>query len=127
MDANVYEMLERSAYRSKRNQIIRKRLVRRRLFLLTLTIVLVLVLSLSYKAILSEANTGDTPEYFKYYTSIEVHYGDSLWSIAEEHLGCKYASATDYIDEVMQINHLKDDTLIAGQYLIIPYYSTVLQ
>ncbi|HKM33288.1 MAG TPA: LysM peptidoglycan-binding domain-containing protein [Lachnospiraceae bacterium] len=124
MDACVYESLDRSAYRSRRNKIKRMRLIRRRFILLSLTIILVLVLSISYHAILSEANTGDEETNYKYYTSVEVNYGESLWSIAEAHIGSEYASAKDYIHEVMEINHLEDEYVSAGQYLVIPYYST---
>lgn len=124
MDACVYDALERSAYRSRRNRIRRMRVIRRRLLMVILTIILVLILSLSYHAILSEANTGDKEIKYKYYTSIEIQYGESLWSIAEEHKGDDYASVNDYIHEVMKINHLKDDNVSAGQYLVIPYFST---
>lgn len=124
MDASIYESLDRSVYRSRRNKIRRVKLIRRRFILLFLTIILVLILSLSYRAILSEANTGDETIHYKYYTSIEVNYGESLWSIAEAHLGSEYASVDDYIHEVMKINHLKDEYVSAGQYLVIPYYST---
>lgn len=123
MNSSVYESLDRNAYRRRRNKIRRMRLIRRRCILLAFTVVLVLVLSLSYHAISSEANTGEESK-FKYYTSIEVKYGDTLWSIAEDYLGSEYTSAKDYIHEVMEINHLKDEFVSAGQYLVIPYYST---
>lgn len=124
MSTSVYESLERSAYRSRCNRQRRLRLVRRRVFLLLLGIVLVIGLSISYKAFLSEANTGEKETNYKYYTSVEVSYGDSLWSIAENYLCDEYSSENDYIHEVMEINHLEDDQVSAGQMLVIPYYST---
>ena len=48
----------------------------------------------------------------KYYTSIEVQSGDTLWSNA-------------YIDEVCSINKISQNEIHAGQYLTIPYYSSI--
>ena len=61
---------------------------------------------------------------YKYYTSISIQDGDSLWSIAEEHRTPEYATIYDYINEVMEINHLGSDRLQAGRQLCIPYYSS---
>ncbi|MGN1146832.1 MAG: LysM peptidoglycan-binding domain-containing protein [Lachnospiraceae bacterium] len=124
MDAGAYEALIRSEYRRQRNRARRIKQLRRQCILVAITVVLVVVLAFSYHAILSKASSGTDDVSFKYYTSIEVAYGESLWTIAEEYAGDKYASAQDYIHEVMEINHLQDETLIAGQYLVVPYYST---
>ena len=60
----------------------------------------------------------------KYYTSVTVHPGDSLWSIAEEYYVLGYDTPSDYIKEVMHINHIKDENeIISGSSLVIPYYS----
>ena len=123
MDARVYESVIRSEYRRRRNRARRIKQMRRQVLLVVITIVLVTVLAVSYHAILSEATTETGASSYKYYTSIEISHGDTLWAIAEEYAGEEYASNQDYIDEVMQINHLKDDTLIAGNHLIVPYYS----
>lgn len=61
---------------------------------------------------------------YKYYTSVEVQAGDSLWSIAQEYADIDaYHSYRDYISEVKQINHLTGEDIHAGQYLTVPYYS----
>ena len=68
---------------------------------------------------------GNRPEpRYKYYTSIQIAYGDSLWSIAEEYRTAEYADIYSYIEEVMEINHLSSDRLQAGDKLCIPYYSS---
>ena len=65
----------------------------------------------------------DHPEY-KYYMSYELEYGDSLWSVAEEHMDAHYPSIEDYMEEICIINSIHmDSPLIAGTNLIIPYYS----
>ena len=61
---------------------------------------------------------------YKYYTSIQIHSGDSLWSIAETYMTGEYQNIYDYIDEVREINHLSGDYLQAGSKLCVPYYSS---
>ena len=123
MENRVYEAVLYSEYRSRRRKEKRIKQLRRRIFMFVLTVVLVLTMTISYGAILSEATTKDDVVYYKYYTSIEVQYGDSLWSIADEYASEQYASRKEYINEVKEINHLKEEALVAGQYLVIPYYS----
>ena len=127
MDRRVYEAVLNREYRSRRYHERRVRQLRRRGFMLVLTILLVLALAISYHAILSEATSGTEDITYKYYTSIEVKYGESLWTIAEEYAGEEYDSINDYIYEVMKINHLKEENISAGQFLIIPYYSAVFK
>ncbi len=123
MDERVYEAFLNSEYRKQKNKMKRLRHFRRQCFLVLLTVLLILFLTVSYHAILSKATTGENVSY-KYYTSIEIAYGESLWSIADKYAGEEYASAEDYVHEVMKINHLQEEVPIAGQYLVVPYYST---
>ena len=74
------------------------------------------------------SNAKQDHNMYKYYTSVQVEDGDSLWSIAEEYSDVDaYASYSDYIDEVKQINHISGDDIHAGEYLTIPYYSAQVQ
>ncbi len=68
-------------------------------------------------------NRTDGPVPVKYYTSIEVKSGDTLYSIANTYMSAGYSSADEYINEVMNMNHLSSTTIKAGEYLAIPYYS----
>ena len=61
----------------------------------------------------------------KQFTSIQVKKGDSLWSIAKEHMGEEYDTIDDYIDEVCETNHIYDGQITDGMYLVIPYYTAV--
>lgn len=58
----------------------------------------------------------------KYYTSVLVNYGDTLSAIAHEHMCSQYDSLDSLIGEIKFMNHLTDDTIRAGGYLIVPYY-----
>ena len=52
----------------------------------------------------------------RYYTSVEVSPGDSLWSIAERYLDDHYKDHQKYISEVVSINHLEDDSITSVSY-----------
>lgn len=58
----------------------------------------------------------------KYYKSIQLQAGDTLWDIAKEHMNQEYDSIFEYIDEVKEINNLDDDEIHEGQYLTIAYF-----
>ena len=59
---------------------------------------------------------------YKYYTSIMVESGDTLWSIALENMTPEYERIEEYINEVRRLNHLCGDNICAGEYLILPRY-----
>lgn len=81
---------------------------------------MVLICAISYNSISSNANDG-----FKYYTSVIVEAGESLWDIADDYMDEHYDSRNSYIAEVRRINHLDENgTVTAGQTLIVPYYSS---
>ena len=90
----------------------------------TVTIVstAVLIAGIILSGIGSEAKE-EFPMY-KYYTVIEVKPGDTLTSIAKEHL-TGYSSVSEYVEEVRFANQLANaDCIRSGQKLFIPYYST---
>lgn len=60
---------------------------------------------------------------FKYYTSVEVKNGDTLWDIASTHITEEYGSLQEYVMEVKALNGLQNDSIRSGQSLVIPYYS----
>lgn len=67
---------------------------------------------------------GNEHSYYKYYTSVTIMPGDSLYSLADTHMDKNFKSAEYFIEEVKIVNGLDDDSLTAGMNLIIPYYST---
>ena len=80
---------------------------------------MIIICAASYNVLDSHANDG-----FKYYTSVTVEVGDSLWQIAGDYIDSHYDSRESYIAEVRSINHLADnDNIYAGQILIVPYFS----
>lgn len=55
-------------------------------------------------------------------TSICIQDGDSLWSIAETYYTEECGDFREYISEIRRTNHLPNDDLTAGSYLLVPYY-----
>lgn len=59
----------------------------------------------------------------KYYTSVRVECGDTLWAIAGEYITDDYIDMNDFLNEICMINHISEDEIHAGQYIIVPYYT----
>ena len=70
-----------------------------------------------------EERVGNERGTFKYYKSVIIEKGDTLWSIALQNIESDADDVHAYIKEVKKMNGLRDDTITAGMYLIIPCYS----
>ena len=75
--------------------------------------------------VMAESNSNTASIQRKYYKSIEIEAGDTLWDIAKEYRESHYDAIYEYINEVMDINGLDSDEIHAGQYLTIPYYDSI--
>lgn len=106
------------------NRIRRQRELRKNVFLFIVSVAAALSISLLACSFLSNAKDYAAPTEYKYYASIPVASGDTLWSIAQSHMGTHYESVEDYVSELKIINSLKEEKITTGMYLIIPYYST---
>lgn len=73
----------------------------------------------------SQAEEQKSSPYHKYYTSIQIQDGDSLWSIAETYRTHSGKSAAEYVRDLKEMNSLSGDTIHAGHYLTIYYYDSV--
>lgn len=114
-----------SERRIRNNRIRRRRELRRHFLIFILTLILSVGISVTFFSFRTKAQSSDEEIQYKYYKSIVVESGDTLWNLAEEYGVLKhYGSHQEYIDEVMQMNGLSDDKITAGQYIIIPYYSS---
>ena len=59
------------------------------------------------------------------YESVQIHEGDSLWSIAEQY-AVEEQDIRSYIQDICSLNDLSsDETIYAGQYLILPITRTM--
>lgn len=114
----------RSERRIRNNKIRRQKEMRKNFLLVVLTICLVFTFSFSLNSFLSNAKAESSQVAYKYYKSITISNGETLWSIAKDNMDNEhYASINDYIKEVKKVNSLSSDSISYGANIIVPYYS----
>lgn len=59
----------------------------------------------------------------KYYTSITIEEGETLWTIADRYSAGAGMDTSEYLRELKAMNNLTDDTIYAGCHLTVAYYS----
>lgn len=119
----VYDMTDREL-RAYKRRLRRQREIRRKIMTIVMTLSLILVCAISFHTLQTNASAGNDQLNFKYYANITVQYGETLWDIADAYIDYdEYKDKNAYIAEVQSINHLNEDVIIAGQHLIVPYYS----
>lgn len=107
------------------NRIRRKRRLHRRVLIIAITLCLSFGAGIVGTCFLSRAQAAGQPAAsYKYFTSIIVNPGDTLTTIAGQYADSHYESVEAYIEEVRMTNHLRDEDIRAGEYLIVPYYSS---
>lgn len=105
--------------RSRREVVVRNQKIALVVVFLLLTGI---VTGIIFGSVRANAAQAQTP--CKYYTSVCLEEGDTLWGLADRYMTEEYSGYSEYIEEVCSINHLfPDDTIHAGQYLTVPYYS----
>ena len=73
------------------------------------------------------ASAREKARIHKYYTSIQLRQGDSLWELAGEYASTDQ-SEQEFIDEVCEVNGISESNILhSGQYLVVRYYSDVEQ
>ncbi len=113
----------KSEQRIRNNRIRRRRELQRKKRAAVLVLFMTVLFSSSFFSIRIRAEGNRPVDLTKYYTSIQVKSGDTLWDYACQYGNRQYyKNNREYVEEVMAINFLKDDTITAGQYLILPYY-----
>lgn len=85
-----------------------------------ITVCLVGFISLGFG---SRAKAESNVKYDKCFKSICVAYNEDLEDIAEQNMNDNfYKSTSEYIDEVMNINHLDNADVRPGNYIVVPYF-----
>lgn len=115
----IFGKIRGAGQRSSRRVNVRKE------FMIAIVILTVLFLA-AVCFLLSECmNTkaASAVHSYKYYTTIQVQKGDTLWKIAKTYITDDYTDLNAYINEVREINQLTNDQIRYGQYITIPYYS----
>ena len=98
-----------------------ERIVRNRKIMLLAAIIASLLFGFIFFSNRAAAETNRQD--YTYYTSYEIQPGDTLWSIADQFMGPDYTDKQDFISNIKSMNHLLDDDITAGNYLVIEYSS----
>lgn len=105
---------------SRREAVVRRQ---RGIVALTLFVIIVVGILLGTTINVLASSEKDISSYNKYYTSIQVESGDTLWTIADEYIDGFDIDKADYIQEICEINEISKDSIHAGDYIVVPYYS----
>lgn len=114
------------ATRALNNRLRRQKRVRRNFtMLIAFLLIVIAAISILFMSFSTQANDFEHQPSYKYYKSIEVSKGDTLWSIANDNIDSEhYKNTYEYINEVKKMNSLTSDKIVSGSYIIIPYYSS---
>lgn len=116
-----YQMSER---RIRNNKLRRRRQLRRHIAVCLMTLFLAAGFSVLFFGFKSKAQSIPEEVSYKYYKSVTIKSGDTIWDYAEHFADAGYYdSYNSYIEEVRKINALQDDSIQIGQHIILPYYS----
>lgn len=119
-----------------RNRIIRKKVKRkirgkaRKYLLILMALFVTAALNAAADGIPAKAQDCHDPvpkgynelAQYRYYKSILIEPGDTLWEIALEFKDARCSSTQEYVDELMEINGLTSDRIHAGRFLTVSYY-----
>lgn len=107
-----------------RNRQKRKRQVRYHTITLILSLFILITISFLFASFSTEANDLEHQPFYKYYKSVEITKGDTLWSIANDNFDSEhYKDLHEYVTEVKKLNTLSSDDIVAGNFVIVPYYA----
>lgn len=56
------------------------------------------------------------------FASVKICSGESLWEISSRFYSDEYKNMHLYVKRIMKLNHMSDEDVCSGAYLIIPYY-----
>ena len=116
----VFVFTMEGVYMKNRRDVVRLQ----KLALLLLGMAVIIIIScFLFSSIKTQAAPAEIT--YKYYTSVEIQSGDTLWTIAQDYYTEEYTDLNEYIYEVCELNHISSDEIHAGQYITVPYYATV--
>ena len=111
----------------KANETLRKReaVVRRQRSIIAIVIIALISIGILLGTSINvlASSKEDPAAYNKYYKSVQVEYGDTLWTIADEYIQDLNIDKTEYIAEICALNHIEADDIVAGEYIVVSYYS----
>ncbi len=125
-NASIYNNLE--SFDPSRIRLINSRKKRERqlhrritIFVVMTSVILFLGIFLSFSFLSDAKGTGTNKD--RYFTTVTITAGDTLWSIAEEHMDPHYNSVAALVGDIAKINRIPvDSKLTPGGNLFVPYF-----
>lgn len=71
----------------------------------------------------ARAEEQDAQGLNRYYTSVQLRQGDSLWELAEQYCEGSPYSRSEYVEELKRMNGLKSEQIHSGEYLTVVYFA----
>ena len=109
----------------KRAKLKRRRIqevARNKMILFTAIAMIVVIGSIGCKSFFASAHAGtNEPIQYKYYKSIVIEDGDTLWNIAREYASSQMTTK-ECVQEMKELNQLSSETIQEGRHLVVPYY-----
>ena len=91
------------------------------MMVLTVLLILIVLGGFRVNALASSASDQGTREYI----SVQIHAGDTLWSIAEEYCGSTDArDIRKYVGELKSMNHILNDAALKPGAYVMAYTVT---
>ena len=102
------------------------RVRRIRFFTIVFAFLFLFISVIGANAIIADAGQGFEKAYEKQYMVIEIAKGDTVWSIATNHMTPGYETVSELVTEIGFINNLDDTYSVqSGKILMIPYYAEI--
>ena len=101
------------SYQERRKEIFRRQRARQRretimkLVMGFLSLIVIVSLTIGVFSVQGKAQSKKGQQY-KYYTSVQIKYGDTLWSLADQYADDEHYDHFSYVAEVKSINHIHD-------------------
>ena len=94
-------------------------------YLIALVMVVMIMSCFFGKTLVMANEESDDTVYNRYYTTIEVEKGDTLWSIAKTYYHHSGMSVREYVYELKLINGMVSDEIRAGNMISVEYYAEI--
>lgn len=93
-----------------------------------LTVILLMILAFcsgffGHTLLNARAEEQVSPQLNRYYTSVQLRQGDSLWDLAEQYRQGSPYSRSEYVEELKRMNGLKSEQIHSGEYLTVVYFA----
>ena len=113
--------MKKNNNRSRRLSPRQKQMIFRKFGIPAIVFILSVTIAIVLCGISSKAQTNDKE--LKYYKSVTVQAGDTIWDYANMYADEHYSSKKAYVKEVAEINNIDPNRITSGHNIIIPYYS----